>query len=257
MRVAVIALTTTGLEPARRISSEIGADELLLPATFKDAGDSVTTGDLKLRELTAKAFAEFDALIMVMALGIVVRLIAPHLRDKYNDPAVVVVDEGGQFAISALSGHEGGANELAVKVASVIGAEPVITTASESAKRLVVGVGCRKNITAAQVLAAVTAVLEKVGSGLENVKWLASIELKKNEAGLTEATKILKLPIRFFSAEEINNCKGDIAGSSAARRHLGVEGVCEPCAILASGGGKLIAAKLIMDGVTVAVAARN
>ncbi len=66
-----------------------------------------------------------------MATGIVVRAIAGVVKDKFTDPAVVVVDEKGKFAISLLSGHVGGANRLALKVASIIGAQPVITTATD------------------------------------------------------------------------------------------------------------------------------
>jgi cobalt-precorrin 5A hydrolase/precorrin-3B C17-methyltransferase len=71
------------------------------------------------------------ALIFIMASGIVVRTIAPLLKDKKSDPAVVVLDEQGKFAVSLVSGHLGGANELAKKIAAFLGGEPVITTASD------------------------------------------------------------------------------------------------------------------------------
>ena len=72
-----------------------------------------------------------DNLVCVMAAGIVVRGIAPYLKGKDTDPAVVVVDEAGQFAVSLLSGHLGGANDLARRVAKLLGGTPVITTATD------------------------------------------------------------------------------------------------------------------------------
>ena len=76
-------------------------------------------------------FFEFDAHLFIMASGIVVRAIAPHLKDKTADPAVMVADEAGQHVISLTSGHLGGGNAWAVKIAAAIGAEPVITTATD------------------------------------------------------------------------------------------------------------------------------
>jgi len=76
-------------------------------------------------------FATHDQLIFFLSLGAVTRLIAPHLRSKHQDPGVLVVDEGGRFVIPALSGHIGGANAFAERVAALIGAIPVITTASD------------------------------------------------------------------------------------------------------------------------------
>ena len=77
-------------------------------------------------------WGEFDAIVGVMALGIVVRLAGPLASDKRTDPAVVVVDDAGRFAVSVLGGHGAGANELARDVARVLGATPVVTTASEA-----------------------------------------------------------------------------------------------------------------------------
>lgn len=82
-------------------------------------------------EWTERMFTKKDGLIFIGACGIAVRLIAPCLRDKYSDPAVVVMDDAGRHVISLLSGHIGKANELTRRIADVTGAEPVITTASD------------------------------------------------------------------------------------------------------------------------------
>ncbi len=78
-----------------------------------------------------KAFCERRPIVFIGACGIIVRAIGPHLKHKSQDPPVVVTDERGQFVISLLAGHLGGANELAKKIASFLGATPVITTASD------------------------------------------------------------------------------------------------------------------------------
>ncbi|MFD5493458.1 precorrin-3B C(17)-methyltransferase [Streptomyces sp. NPDC001812] len=79
------------------------------------------------------AFAQCEQLVCFLATGAVVRLVAPLLDDKASDPGVVCVDEGGRFAVSLVGGHGGGANDLARGVAEVLGAEPVVTTATDAA----------------------------------------------------------------------------------------------------------------------------
>ncbi len=76
-----------------------------------------------------RAFQAGEALLLICATGIAVRTLAPVLQDKYRDPPVLVLDENGQFVIPLLSGHEGGANQLAAEVAEFLGAQRVITTA--------------------------------------------------------------------------------------------------------------------------------
>lgn len=85
------------------------------------------------RAEVAKRWKDFDAFIFIGAMGICVRTIAPFIEDKHTDPAVICVDSMGHHAISVLSGHVGGANDLTRRVASALGAEPVITTQSDNA----------------------------------------------------------------------------------------------------------------------------
>ncbi len=92
-----------------------------------------------------KAFLQYDNLVCVMATGIVVRILAPLLVHKTSDPAVVVMDQNGQFAISLLSGHLGGANDLARKMAAVSKGVPVITTATDVAGKLSFDVFAKSN----------------------------------------------------------------------------------------------------------------
>ena len=89
---------------------------------------------------TEQQFGEMDGLIYIGAAGIAVRSIAPFLKDKMTDPAVVVMDERGNFAVSLLSGHVGGANKLAKLAAEICGAVPVITTASDVNGKIAVDV---------------------------------------------------------------------------------------------------------------------
>ncbi|MEU9140739.1 precorrin-3B C(17)-methyltransferase [Streptomyces sp. NPDC048404] len=79
-----------------------------------------------------RAFAECDQVVCFLATGAVVRLVAPLLSDKGSDPGVVCVDEAGRFAVSLVGGHAGGANELAREVGELLGAEPVVTTATDA-----------------------------------------------------------------------------------------------------------------------------
>ncbi|MER6259629.1 precorrin-3B C(17)-methyltransferase [Streptomyces sp900105245] len=83
-------------------------------------------------ESVRAAFAECEQLVCFLATGAVVRLLAPLLGDKTADPGVVCVDEGGRFAVSLVGGHGGGANELAREVGGLLGAEPVVTTATDA-----------------------------------------------------------------------------------------------------------------------------
>lgn len=98
-----------------------------------------------LRQWCRDCFEQAEGIIFIGACGIAVRTVAPFLKSKTTDPAVVVIDEAGQYVISLLSGHIGGANEFAVDIAQRIGATPVITTASDVNGKLAVDVFAKKN----------------------------------------------------------------------------------------------------------------
>ena len=123
MRLELTAFTRRGAALAARLAEELTRRGHQAACT-REAGASAA-------EWTAQAFGRAQGLIFVGATGIAVRSIAPHLRHKSTDPAVVVVDEGGQFAIPILSGHLGGANDLAREIAALMGGQAVITTATD------------------------------------------------------------------------------------------------------------------------------
>ncbi len=125
MRAAVLSFSERGSQTAARAAAALSADY--------EVTRHVPKGNLK--ALAAELFPAVEALVFVGACGIAVRAVAPHLVSKATDPAVLVIDEKGEFVISLLSGHIGGANELARRVAAAIGGTPVITTATDVNRR--------------------------------------------------------------------------------------------------------------------------
>jgi len=109
-----------------------GSELFVLQKYAGQAGKGATLFTGELQDLVRDLWQESSALVFIMAAGIVVRMIAPHLQGKESDPAVVVMDDAGKFAVSLLSGHLGGANELACKCAFLTGAREVITTATDA-----------------------------------------------------------------------------------------------------------------------------
>ncbi|MCX6047818.1 MAG: cobalamin biosynthesis protein [Chloroflexi bacterium] len=113
---------------ARRIAAAIGG-QALLPARFAETGETAYAGSVL--DAARQAWSHSKALIFVAPVAIAVRAIGPLAQDKTHDPAVLALDEQGQFVVSMLSGHLGGANALARQVARITGGQAVITTASE------------------------------------------------------------------------------------------------------------------------------
>ncbi len=172
----------------------------------------------KIADLTAALFPVCRGLVYAAPAGVVVRAIAPLIRSKFEDPAVVVLDAGGRWAVSLLSGHEGGANALAIRVANILGAEPVITTTTEALKSVIVGIGCRRGTPAERIVAAISAALAEAGVALDEVRLIASADIKADEAGLLAAAEALGVPIRFIPAAEIRASSRDFSHSDLWKR---------------------------------------
>lgn len=133
MKIGIIAITRGGRELARTISEKLDNTTLL-----------EKQGGQKVADLIAANWQKYHGFICIMATGIVVRAIAPLLRDKLIDPCVIVLDEKGHHAISLLSGHVGGGNGLARKLAALLGGTAVITTASDTLELVALDLWAKK-----------------------------------------------------------------------------------------------------------------
>lgn len=138
-RTAIVAISRRGAALGRALAASLAGDKTLyLQRRFLDAGDDAVAFDLPARPLVQRVFGEYQRLVLFMPVPATVRLLAPCLEHKRSDPAVVCVDDGGRFAVSLLSGHLGGADRLAQEVAGVLGATPVVTSASHATGSLAV-----------------------------------------------------------------------------------------------------------------------
>lgn len=349
MRVAVIAITRNGAQLGQRLRGGLAGAELHVSSRYAGQAGAVRQlfdpGDLK--ALTASLWKEYDGFVFIMAAGIVVRMIAPLIESKETDPAVVVMDDAGKFAISLVAGHLGGANELAERCAFISGARPVITTATDanglpsfdllakeqgwviddlsrvkllnrlllddeeiavvdptgkariwlcgrgrasfhdtiaeamnSAARgflfvtnrhlppqalsdnllilrpcnLVLGIGCNRGTPVDEIDAFVTAQLKRIFLSRKSVRMIATITLKRDEAGLTAFAERLGVPLAYFEADQLNAVACPSAPSQHALAAVGACGVAEPSAILGAGGGRLLLKKVKSENVTLAVA---
>lgn len=207
-----------------------------------------------LRDFFGEIWKSHAAIIAFMASGIVVRSCAPWIDSKLTDPAVVVVDDIGRHAISLLSGHEGEANALTEDVAEILGALPVITTGSETRRRLVVGVGCRRGISGAQILETIHTVLAENNLTAKDIYALATIDLKADEPGIHEAARALGAQVRIIPRERIRVLQDALRDTSFAESITGVAAVCVPAAILASHHSQIRINRVARTGVTVAIA---
>ncbi|WP_460263835.1 cobalt-precorrin 5A hydrolase [Clostridium sporogenes] len=154
MKISIINVTKMGNDIAYKIKEHMDADlyskyvtkELIAEASLEYKHSHCKDNKLNLlndkhyfkkedfnfKKIVKKSFQDYDAIIFISSTGIAVRAIASFIQSKDKDPAVIVIDSVGRYVISLLSGHLGGANELTEKIAKTIGAEPIITTATDN-----------------------------------------------------------------------------------------------------------------------------
>lgn len=199
-------------------------------------------------ETVRSRWHEVDAFVLFLATGAAVRIVAPLLDDKRDDPAVVCVDEAGRYAIALSGGHEAGGNALAEAVGSALGASPVVTTASEVAlarRKRVAGIGCSTDATRDDVHDAVRAVVDPAG-----LREVATIDRRADHGGIGS----LGLPVRTFTAAELATVQVPNP-SVAVADAVGTPSVCEAAALLAAGPGAVLdVPKRVSAKVTVAIA---
>jgi cobalt-precorrin 5A hydrolase len=127
--LAVISLTRGGAKQAKRVKKRIPEADCYAKFDLED--EDLLPFEKRFSELVTMCFENYSEIVFIMATGIVVRTIAPLLKHKSKDPAILVLDEKGQFIIPLVSGHLGGANQKAIELAKALQATPVITTASD------------------------------------------------------------------------------------------------------------------------------
>ena len=138
-KTAIIALTRNGARMARALAGSLDRDHaLFIDRRFRKDDDSGEAFDLPLRPVVKRAFAGYSSLVLFLSAGASIRLLAPLLESKQIDPAVVCVDDAGSFCVSLISGHVGGADQLAQEVAVCLGARAVVTSASHASGTLAV-----------------------------------------------------------------------------------------------------------------------
>lgn len=289
---AIAAFSAQGMRTARKISARIGG-VVYAPPRFVAQGkesENFRAIDCSLGEWAKQHFPHDNAIIFVSAVGIAVRAIAPFVRDKTTDPAVVCLDDIGRSVVPILSGHLGGANDLAAKIAEITGGNAVLTTATDlhgitaadswaarsgmavqnpgairdvsgamldgkqigvaitdeeiappwpvtlflRPKNLVLGVGCRRDISTADLSAAIEDFLEGAGASPLSLAAVASIDIKKDEHAIVEWSANNKIPFHTYSADELNALAGNFSSSERVLETTGTDNVCERAATLAA-----------------------
>ncbi len=292
---------------------------------------SVQSKKEKISNIVGDIFEDVDAIVFICSLGICVRVIAPFIQSKITDPAVVCIPNGGIMAISVLSGHLGGANKLTAEFADILGAQPIITTATDIMgvkapdilakenglyidsmadckkissiivdggevaildedaiiqepmyktynpseeyegiiritnkadrkydnclklirRNIVLGIGCRKNYDPEKMKAKVLGKLKDMNLHEKSIAAVCSIDIKAQEAAISELSRYFDVPYHTFTAQQISEAEHMFEQSEFVKSAIGVGAVAEPCVYLT--GAQIIMHKVNMDAMTLAI----
>lgn len=223
----IVALTEAGLRLAERLSKVMQTNNKLNEVWYKPK---------PFAENVQQAFRQQQPLIMICATGIVVRTLAPVLAGKLEDPPVLVLDEQGQFVIPLLSGHEGGANELARHVAGWLDGQLVMTTAKPYLKpKYAVGMGCERGCPKEELERLLMLCLDQADLTLDQVSSINSIDIKADEVGLIELAYQLNKPFNTFDVKALSQVEDQLSvKSDYIFKTVGVYGVAESAALVAA-----------------------
>lgn len=189
--VAILAITKNGIEIAKKLQAKFPSWQVFAPFKFSNSDSKINWFEDSTTAKVGELFKSNEALVCIFSLGAVIRLVAPHMKDKKTDPAVVVIDDTGKFVISTLSGHLGGANKLSEDIAGLIGATAVVTTAADVNKTIAVDLVGREfgwKIDDDSKVTRISALMvneEKIGvfqDAGEKDWWMPKKELPKNVA---------------------------------------------------------------------------
>ncbi|MCA1926961.1 MAG: cobalamin biosynthesis protein [Calditerrivibrio sp.] len=188
--------------------------------------------------------------VAFMASGIAVREI--FAVSKYTDAAIVLVDNMGRYAISLMSGHEGGANFLAYNVASIIKAEPIVTTFTEVSKKYILGLGCRKGVKSETMAHGIRSFLEENSIEINRIRHISSCSVKIKEKGIWELERLLNIPIYFVPEERIKLPHYRF-NETTAKKYFDIPSVAEASALLSSKNGRIAIPKKSFGEYTLAL----
>jgi len=221
--IRIVALTEAGLKLANRLQLKLIDSEVWFkPESFK----------VKIQT----AFNQGESLVLICATGIAVRTLAPVIKSKHDDPPVIVLDEQGEFVVPLLSGHEGGANDLAASIAVSIKGQLVLTTSKPYLKPVyTVGMGCERNCPQSTLNDLLREAFEKSGLILDQILSINSIDIKADEAGLTSLSSAVDLPFAVWTKENLTEVEHLLSEKSDyIYKTVGVYGVAESAALYAA-----------------------